>query len=157
MIKYCLPAALGVAVVCTTFGVQHQVAQAAPKGKARAPKVVIGAAAYTPKRVTASGGTVQINRVAVTAKNGATIFSVRAYVEMAGSSIPGTKSTLTGKLRNTYGGSVQVPGSTRSAKSTARLYVEVDSSAGIIKKAVGRINVDPFKGDPNQPPSPPPI
>lgn len=156
MIKYCLPAALGLAVLTTALGVHHQTAQAAPKRK-RAPRVAIGAAAFTPKKIAAQGGTVRINRVAVNARNGATIFAVRAYVELAGSPSPGTKSTLTGKLRNTYHGTVQVPGNTGSARTTARLYVEVDSSAGIVKKAVGRINIDAFKGDPNQPPPPPPI
>lgn len=156
MTKYLSTAALGLAAVAFAASTAREAAEAAPRRGPR-PSVAIGAARFTPKRFTANGGSIEILRVPVTARGGATVNSVRAYTEVVGSGNPGGKSTLTSFLPNVYKGTVAVAGNTQSRRLNVNVVIEADTSLGILKKNVGRIQMDPFKGDPNSPPPAPPI
>ena len=155
MIKFSSTAALGFAALTLSMGVAHEAAQAARR--APRPSVAIGAARFTPRKLSASGGTIEILRVPVTARGGATVNSVRAYTEVVGSNNPGGKSSLSSLLPNVYKGSVAAAGNTKTTRVTLNVIVEADTSLGILRKTIGRVQMDPFKGDPNQPPPPPPI
>lgn len=155
MTKYLSTAALGLAALTLSVGTVHEPVQAARR--APRPSVAIGAARFTPRKLAAAGGTIEILRVPVTPRGGATINSVRAYTEVVGGGGSGSKTTLTSVLPNVFKGNVAVPGNSKTTRVSVNVVVEADTSLGIIKKNVGRVTMDPFKGDPNSPPPPPPI
>lgn len=148
-------AALGLAALALSVSTAREAAQAAPR--APRPSVAIGAARFTPKKLTAQGGNIEILRVPVTPRGGATVNAVRAYTEFVSGGGAGSKSTLSSVLPKVYRGAVAVPGNTKTTKVTVNVVIEADTSLGILKKNVGRITMDAFKGDPNSPPPPPPI
>lgn len=129
----------------------HRESQAAP-----AP-IRIGTASFTPKKLPSNGGTIQIKSVAITARAGVTIFTVRARARLAGSTGGGTSATLSSPLRGKWSGTLSVSGNSSSSKASVDILVEVDSSAGLFSKRVGRVQLDPQRGDSSQPPPPPPI
>jgi hypothetical protein len=122
---------------------------------ARPRKPTIGNATLSPKRLPGSGGTVNI-RVSIK-PNAATVGSVTASSTMTGGS-PSTSSSLLSTGNNIYTGSVRIDRNSRTRPTSANVFVEVNSSSGIVRKKVGTIRVDPGGGnDDNAPPPPPDI
>lgn len=122
---------------------------------AKAKKPSIGSATLTPKRLSGSGGTVSI-RVKIKS-NGASISSVAATSTLSGGS-QSAAATLQAAGGDYYSGSVRVAANTRTKKSSASIYVQVNSSNGVVSKKVGTVQVDPGNGstggDLNPPPPP---
>lgn len=122
---------------------------------ARPRRPTIGAARLTPSRLSGAGGTVNV-RVLIKANN-ATLGSVTANSTMAGAS-PSASSTLLSTDGRYYNGSVRIAANPRNKSATADVFVVVQSSAGQVRKRVGRVKLD--KGgtvDDNTPPPPPDI
>lgn len=122
---------------------------------AKPKKPSIGSATLTPKRLAGSGGTVSI-RVKIK-NNGASISSVAATSTLSGGS-QSAAATLQASGDDYYSGSVRVAANTRTKKTSAAIYVQVNSSSGVVSKKVGTIQVDPGNGstggDLNPPPPP---
>lgn len=122
---------------------------------ARPRRPSIGAATLSPSRLSGAGGTVNV-RVLIKS-NSATLGSVTASSTMAGAS-PSASSTLLSSDGRYYNGSVRIAANPRRKRATADVFVEVQSSAGRVRKRVGRVKLD--KGgtiDDSTPPPPPNI
>jgi hypothetical protein len=120
---------------------------------AKPKKPSIGTATLSPKRLSAQGGSVSI-RVKIK-NNGSSISSVAATSTLSG----GTESaaaTLQASGTDTYTGTVRVSANTRTKKTTASIYVQVNSTNGVVSKKVGTIQVDPGNGNTGGDTTPPP-
>lgn len=123
---------------------------------ARARKPAIGKASLSPTRLTGRGGTVQI-RVKIN-PNGQTISSVTATSTMSGAS-PSAASALQAAGGDYYTGSVRIGANPRTRKNVANVFVQVDTPNGVVKKRVGKVQLDAGGGpaDDSTPPPPPNI
>jgi len=109
-------------------------AEAAKKKK----KPAIGKATLSPKRLTGSGGTVNL-RVRIKSNN-ATITSVTATSPQAAGS-PSAAATLQSTDGLFYDGSIRLGANTRKKAVTANIFVEVESSNGRVRKRIGRVKL----------------
>jgi len=151
MINRSFVAAALASVALITAGVtlSGRTAEAAPR------KPTIGAATLSPSRLSGAGGTVNV-RVLIK-PNSATVGSVSASSKLAGTT-PSASSTLLSTDGRYYTGSVRIARNPRTKAATADVFVEVQSSRGVVRKRVGRVKLD--KGgtvDDNTPPPPPNI
>lgn len=120
---------------------------------AKAKKPSIGSATLTPKRLAGTGGTVSI-RVKIK-NNGSSISSVAASSTLSGGS-QSASATLQASGSDYYTGSVRVAANPRTKKTSASIYVQVNSSNGVVSKKVGTIQVDPGNGSSGGDATPPP-
>jgi hypothetical protein len=120
---------------------------------AKPKKPAIGSATLTPKRLTASGGTVTV-RVKIKT-NGSSLNSVAATSTLSGGS-PSAAATLTAAGGDFYSGSVRVGANSKTKKTTAAITVQVNSTNGLVSKKVGTVQIDAGNGTTNDSTPPPP-
>jgi len=135
------------ALLTAGIGMHCRSAEAAPK------KPSISSATLTPKRLAAAGGTVSI-RVKIK-NNGSSINSVSATSTLSGGT-PSAAATLQASGGDFYTGSVRVAANSRTKKTTASIYVQVNSTSGLVSKKVGTIQLDAGTGSTGGDTTPPP-
>lgn len=102
--------------------------------KAKAKKSTIGSARFASTHIDASNGSVQIVSVTIKA-NGNTINSVSMRT-----SLSSAKSALTASAGTTvYHGSITIPNNAAKGKRTVKVFVDADTSAGVVSKQVGSV------------------
>jgi len=120
---------------------------------AKPKKPSIGSATLTPKRLAAQGGSVSI-RVKIK-NNGSSINSVAATSTLSGST-ESAAATLQASGSDYYTGTVRVSANSRTKKTTASIYVQVNSTSGVVSKKVGTVQVDAGSGNTGNDSTPPP-